>query len=421
MCLTIQGMLQAVAGQRCVVAMLRLAAQWLPGTPEIPCANTGRMWLLRLGLYAMTRDKPRAEDWVFIFDHTVQLGTTKVLLIVGVRLSVWESRGRGPLRHEDLSLLDVTPMEHSSGELVQERLEAVAQKTGVPRELLSDGGTDLCKAISQFQQEHPGVARGYDIKHKTALLLQSQLEKDPRWPKFVGEVNRARAQLTLTALACLLPPSLKPKARYMNLGSLIRWGRQTLAFVDDPHDFPGSTIDREKLEHKLGWLAGYREALYHWSVLLAIAAVGEDAVRQNGYHANAAAELQERLSGLEINAAAQVMTSALVEFVAGQSTQANEGENLIGSSEVLESLIGRYKRLQGTHSQGGVTPLLLGVGAMVMNLTTQTIATALAAIRTCDVLQWCQEHLGITLTAQRRYAYQEQNRETKPRPVLDTF
>jgi hypothetical protein len=358
---------------------------------------------------------------VFIFDHTVQLGTTKVLLIVGVRLSVWESQGRGPLRHEDLSVLDVTPMEHSSGDLVQERLEAVAQKTGVPRELLSDGGTDLGKAISQFQKQHPGVARGYDIKHKTALLLQSQLEKDPRWPKFVGELNRVRAQLVLTALACLIPPSLKPKARYMNLGPLIRWGCRTLAFVDEPHDLPGLTIDREMLKRKLGWLAGYREALYHWSVLLKIAEIAEEAVRRDGYHANAATELQERLSGLGINAAAQAMESALIEFVAAQSGQARDEEHLIGSSEVLESLIGKYKRLQGTHSQGGVTPLLLAIGAMVMNLTTQTIAKALTAIRTRDALQWCREHLGITLTAQRRHAYQEQQPETKLLPALERF
>lgn len=421
MVLMMQGFLVAAGGQRCIAAVLRLVARWLPGMPEVPCANTGRMWLLRLGLYELIREKPVAEDWVYLFDHTVQLGTLKALIIVGVRLSVWESQGRGPLRHEDLSVLDVTPMEHSSGEVVRGRLEAVAEKTGVPRQIVSDGGTDLAKAIDQFQEKHPQVARAYDIKHKTALLLKGQLEKDPRWTKFLQQVNQARARLMLSALAFLTPPALKTKARYMNLAPLVRWGCRTLAFLDHPHDLPDQPVDRHVLQEKLGWLAEYREALDGWSVLLTIAETAEGYVRQEGYHAGAAEQLGQRLSGRGINAAAQAMESAVLQFVAGQSAEAGQGEHLIGSTEVLESLIGRYKRLQGTDSQAGVTPLLLSVGAMVLELTAQTMGHALAAIRTCDVLQWCREHLGLTLQAQRRHAYAEQKPETKLLPKPASF
>ena len=52
------------------------------------------MWLLRLGLYELTRPKPKADDWVLIFDHTVQLGGMKALIIVGIRLSQWERATR---------------------------------------------------------------------------------------------------------------------------------------------------------------------------------------------------------------------------------------------------------------------------------------------------------------------------------------
>ena len=110
----IQGFLEAAAGQHCMATVLGLVARWLPGAPAVPCGNTGRMWLWRVGLYALTSQKAVAEDWVYIFDHTVQLGKTKVLIIVGIRLSQWESQGRGPLRHKDIAVLDVVPMEHSS-------------------------------------------------------------------------------------------------------------------------------------------------------------------------------------------------------------------------------------------------------------------------------------------------------------------
>ena len=183
--LFIRGLLVARAGQRCLAAMLRLVAPQLPRARPTPCANTGRMWLLRVGLYELTRPKEKADDWMWILDHTVQLGGMKALVIVGVRLSQWEKQRR-PLRHEDLTVLDVMPMRHSSGPAVQARLEVAAQQTGDPRAILGDGGTDLKCGITSFQKTHRGVARLYDIKHKMALLLQQQLEKDPRWAKFIA-------------------------------------------------------------------------------------------------------------------------------------------------------------------------------------------------------------------------------------------
>jgi hypothetical protein len=168
----------ARAGQRCLVALLHLLS--LPGVTDIPCANSGRMWLLRLGLYELLRPKLKADDWVWIADHTVQLGPLKALVIVGVRLSDWEPE-RGPLRHQDMTLLDLMPMRHSTGPVIEARFEAVAEETGVPRLIVADGGGDLRCGIARFQGKHAETACTYDIKHKMALLVERQLQADPRF------------------------------------------------------------------------------------------------------------------------------------------------------------------------------------------------------------------------------------------------
>ena len=59
-------------------------------------ANTGRLWLLRLGLYELTRPKEKADDWVWIVDHTIQISSLKCLLIVGCRLEVWQQQEEFP-------------------------------------------------------------------------------------------------------------------------------------------------------------------------------------------------------------------------------------------------------------------------------------------------------------------------------------
>jgi hypothetical protein len=99
------------------------------------------------------------------------------------------------------------------------------------------------------------------------------------------------------------------------------------------------------------------------------------------------------------------MCVELLAFVGEQSAQARPGERLLGSSEVIESVIGKYKRLQGTHSQGGMTAMLLSIGAIVASKTTGMVRDALIATPTRNVLECCHRHLGITLQAQRCLAF----------------
>lgn len=394
---------EATTSLRGAAGVLRLCVRYLGLATRIPCWHSGRWWLLRVGLFALRAQPERGDDWVWMMDHTIQLGPWKCLVIIGIRLSAWVA-DRRPLRHEDMTLLDLMPMEQSSGEAVARRLQAVTVKTGVPRAVLSDGGTDLKRAMELFQEEQPQVAHVRDLKHAHACLLKRELEKDGRWQSFVTKANQTKLGVTQTALAFLNPPALKTKARYMNLDTLVRWGTQALAFLDDPRDFPHQRIDRGKLRAKLGWLRGYRRALQRWSELLALARAAEDYVHHEGLHAGIGAALKQRLQALATSAAGQRFQDAQLRFVEEQSQSLAAGERMLGSTEVLESIIGKYKHLQNTHSQGGMTAMLLSIGAIVGNVTRATIAEALATIRTQNVVDWCRDTFGMTIASQRRLA-----------------
>ena len=72
---------------------------------------SGRLWLLRLGYYKLMRDKEKASDWVWIVDHSIQLGNQKCFVILGARLSSLPER---PLGHEDDEPLALFPTEKSN-------------------------------------------------------------------------------------------------------------------------------------------------------------------------------------------------------------------------------------------------------------------------------------------------------------------
>ena len=42
--------LKAATRQRTAAGVLELVARYLPGVSRVPCANAGRLWLMRLGL-----------------------------------------------------------------------------------------------------------------------------------------------------------------------------------------------------------------------------------------------------------------------------------------------------------------------------------------------------------------------------------
>jgi hypothetical protein len=295
-------------------------------------------------------------------------------------------------------------MEQSTGEAVYERLCATAEKTGLPQAIVSDGGTDLKRAMELLHEEHPDVRHVLDMKHKNATLLKKELDRDDHWASFVSQANKTKLGVTQTSFAFLNPPSLKTKARYMNLDRLVSWGIQSLAYLDRPIDVAEEPVDRRKLREKLGWLRGYRRALNRWAELLTIARTAEEYVNKEGIHPLAHAELQACLQPLATTTAGRRFRSALLNFVAEQSSGFSGGQRVIGSTEVLESIIGKYKRLQSSHSKGGMTAMLLSVGTIVGRLTTDRIARALEMVTTADVISWCKEHLGVTLQAQRKLA-----------------
>lgn len=394
-------------------ACLKLLAEFLPGTERTPTAWCGELWIWRLGLYEILRTKEPATDRVWIIDHTVQIGTTKCLVIVSVRLSWWQEQRR-PLEHQDLEVLAVTPMEHSDGPQVRLELEGTADNVGVPRAIVSDDGADLKRGIEAFQQEHPETVRVYDIAHKVACLLKHELEADARWSEFLRRLGQSKPQLQQTALAFLTPPSPKSKARYMNLEELVRWGVKTLDFLDHPRPVEGTVVEVPKLVEKLGWLDEFRSPLSEWEGLMSVVSTTLEYVRHEGYHKHAARELGQRLRPFLTQASSRRLAADLLRFVKQQAALARPGERLIGSSECLESLIGKGKRLERQQSKSGFTKMVLAMAAAVVKPTTAYLQDALAAVTTSDVYEWGRVLLGASVQSQRRLAFAQAPDGTKP-------
>jgi hypothetical protein len=384
-------------------AVVELLHQFLPQFRAAPAPNTMQSWLLRLGLHELQRPKEEADDWILLMDHTMQLGSWKCLLIVGLRQSAWMRLER-PLEHHDLTVITLEPVKKSDGELVYQQLEAVTEQIGVPLAILNDGGSDLTNGAAKFKEQHPETRLLNDLAHKAALLLKRELLADPRWDAFAKHCGQAQPKVKQTELAQLAPPTQKIKARYMNLGPLIAWGVRMLRLVDTPAAERPTDQDLSRLDEKFGWICDFREALEDWSDLQAVKDLALQYGRVEGYHPRAAEELSAQLVAVARREAGQRLATSLVGVFTEQSQAMKLDQALPASSEVLESLIGKGKRLQGQHSRGGFTKMILGMAASVVEITHERISEALEAVRNIDLATWRQEKLGPSLAAQRRQA-----------------
>jgi hypothetical protein len=198
---------------------------------EIPHPTTGRGWLLRVGLFKLQRPKALADDWVWLVDHTVQIGKARCLMIAGIRLSQLPPSGQA-LELKHLEPLAILPVDQSNGQIVYQQLEAQAAISGMPRAILSDAGSDLTSGMQRFRQQHPEIAGLSDISHYAARLLKRRLENNDRWKSFCHQAGQTKFQTAQTELAFLMPPRQRSKSRFMNLGPLCRgptgrWRRWT--------------------------------------------------------------------------------------------------------------------------------------------------------------------------------------------------
>ena len=195
----------------------------------VPSFSSIRSWVLRVGLYELKNRPVYDEDWMMMLDLSIELGTLKCLVILGIPVSRLAQSGYA-LSHQDVDVLDMVVLSSCTGAVIAAQLEKLSQALGPPVQIVSDDGSDVKKGVALYQQQHPGVIRSYDVTHQMALFLEKELRSDEQYQAFVSQCNLTRQRIKQTPLYFLTPPKQRPKARYLNVQEQIHWAQQVLHY-----------------------------------------------------------------------------------------------------------------------------------------------------------------------------------------------
>ena len=359
---------------------------------------------LRVGYYKLTRPKPVADDCAWLCEHSIQIGKEKCFVVLGIRLSELPPRGVA-LAYQHMEPLAILVVTKSTGDIVAQQLQSIIALTGMPRMIAADRGSDLHAGIKLFLSNHGSIDYLYDMKHFVASVLRRLLWCDETCREFTSLAAKSSKELQQTALAPLAPPNQRSKSRYMNLEPLLGWAAATLALLRK-HRVPYEILelDRHEVVKRLGWLRSFISPLEQWRQAWQLSDLATKRVATDGYFEGISLVLRRRLSGIATTALARLVRTEILAFVAQQQDKLKPRERLVGSTEVLESLFGTFKRLQGDRGTGGLTQLALSVAAAVSPTTPQVVEEALRTVSCEDIRRWTEQMLGPTVHSKRREA-----------------
>jgi len=210
-------------GFRPAARAIALLFKWLKVAQKTPTRNSIRNWLQRQGIAELKRPLGPNEDLVIMVDHSMQIGTEKVMVALGVNRSELPESGKA-LTHEYVRVLEVKPGSQWKTENMEQAYEALANRHGgAPRAVLIDGAPELRDGAKCLETQRKDTIVLRDFKHYAANVLKSLLGKDERFQEVSGKIGKTRSAVQQTELAHLNPPRPKPKARFMNLSPKLGW------------------------------------------------------------------------------------------------------------------------------------------------------------------------------------------------------
>jgi hypothetical protein len=154
----------------------------------VPDYTTIRTWMVRLGIDALEEPLERADDWIWMLDHSNQIGHEKVLCVLGIRASKWPPPGTA-LRHEDMRALALRPDERLpiSTEILESRFGLYKQLEG---QHAQGGFTSLLLALGVLGSPHTP-------EKVTAAFGRTKTRAIKTWVKqHLGETLTARRRST---------------------------------------------------------------------------------------------------------------------------------------------------------------------------------------------------------------------------------
>jgi hypothetical protein len=373
-------------GLRTVVTILETFSELLGDAfGKVPCYNTIENWVKKLGLSVYQDDQPcKDKKFAMVVDESIAINGQKLLLTLGIPS---EHQGR-PLKHEDVTVLDLSVSKGFKGDDVQERIEAAEKSAGSASDyIISDKGNNLIKGITGS-----GHIYHADISHSMGVIPKNVYEKQSDFVELTTLLGKKRLQYHLTDKAYLLPPNMRAISRFMNMSSWVLWGNEMLNCYDS---LP------EKMQEAYAFIKDYESLLRELQILICAVRYVETICKNEGFsvmtsrrcklyiitHVLGNAHYRQARVGIK-----------MLEYFKREEALLTGNMSINISSDIIESTFGIYKNKKSPNKLHGVTSFVLTIplySKVANESVTKTInfKERIVNVKLKDISAWSTKHL----------------------------
>jgi hypothetical protein len=214
----------------------------------------------------------------------------------------------------------------------------------------------------------------------------------------LGSRDRCAAQVRQTDLAYLAPPAMRTKARFMNLSKVAKWASKVVLLFSEVR----AGRPRQGQVRARRYFAWVRKFAPLVDKILAVTTVLDRIqrlVKHRGLDAQSALEVKFELLRLGARSPLARRLGAWVDK--HLAFAARLGRPLLVTSDIIESLFGRWKAVIGYHRGAELTTSVLLLPALCGDLSPQLVRDALRSVKVSDLEEWKAREIGTTLRSKR--------------------
>jgi hypothetical protein len=237
------------------------------------------------------------------------------------------------------------------------------------------------------------------VTHRFALFLEKEVGGQEWWPEFVSRTSQCRLECQQTQWGYLQPPAPRTKSRWLNVRPLVGWAFKVRAYGRRQH-----LNGQEEFAARFGWLQAYAERLREALQMVRLLEKAAQQIKHHGLDDQQVRQCARHLGGLRVSERVHALGRKVIAFLKEQVRAIRSGETLLSSSDVIESLFGKYKAVLERSPLCAITTMVLLVAALTSDRREATIRQAMEEVRAVEVKAWFASHGQPSLLAKRRAA-----------------
>jgi hypothetical protein len=337
-------------GFRAVSRVLSLLA-WALGINKAPCPQTIINWVMRLAIVRIEsarmlkglplRQAPFTNGLIWMLDISIGLGTGKMVAVLACDAH-HHQHASSALSLEHVHCLGVAVADAWTGDTIADVLQRLIAQMGRPVAYLKDGGGELHKAVALLDAQGLASPCLDDISHAVAGMLKRAYQAHPAFATFVAAGGRVSGKLKHTILACLAPPTVRTKARFMNVHRLFTWADRVLK-LSPPGGAKSSSI-LAKLRACLDQLPACKALIRRFRADAAGLLACQKILKSQGLSHDTRAQCEPLIETMPSSALRQEFRAYLTFELETATTLGLDHIGLPISSDAIESLFGVAKR-----------------------------------------------------------------------------